>query len=109
MDKPEITDSQDKDPDYNFHSSSQESIYSMDKLVTESAENSISVGKSKLSDSSINMPEEDKISIPASEIEPGDVEAKLDISSEFVAEPLPDSASEVSIPSPSQSIGWAPG
>ena len=55
MDKPEITNSQDKDPDYNFYSSSQESIYSMDKLMTESAENSISVGKSKLSDSSVNM------------------------------------------------------
>ena len=69
MDKPEITDSQDKDPDYGFHSSSQESIYSMDKLVTESAENSISVGKSKLSDYSINMPEDDKISVSASEVE----------------------------------------
>ncbi|MFZ2499367.1 MAG: TraB/GumN family protein [Methanosarcina sp.] len=103
MDKPEITDSQDKDPDYNFHSSSQESIYSMDKLVTESAENSISVGKSKLSDSSINTSEEDRGSIPASTLEPGDVEGNLDISSEFVAEPLPDSASEVLIASPSQS------
>ena len=103
MDKPEITDSQDKDPDYNFHSSSQESIYSMDKLVTESAENSISVGKSKLSDSSINMPEENEISIPASAVESGEIEAKLDISSELVAEPLPDSASEISIPFLSQS------
>ncbi len=60
MNKPEITDSQDKDPDYSFHSSSQESIYSMDKLVTETAENlvsesSVSVRESKLSDSSINM------------------------------------------------------
>lgn len=99
MDKPEITDSQDKDPEYNFHSSSQESIYSMDKLVTESAENSISVGKSKLSDSSINMPEENEVSIPASSVEPGDIEGKLDISSEIVAEPIPDSASELSLSS----------
>ena len=102
MDKPEITDSQDKDPDYNFHSSSQESIYSMDKLATESAENSISIGKSKLSDSSINMQGEDKVPIPASTtIEPGETEGKLDISSELVAESLPDSASEVSISSSS--------
>jgi pheromone shutdown-related protein TraB len=102
MNKPEITDSQDKDPDYNFHSSSQESIYSMDKLVTESAENSISVGKSKLSGSSINMPQEDKTSAQASEIELGELETQLDISSELIAEPVPDSACEVSIPSPSQ-------
>ena len=102
MDKPEITDSQDKDPDYSFHSSSQESIYSMDKLVTESAESSISVGKSKLSDSSITMQEEDKISVPVSEVDAGDSEAKLDINSELVAEPIPDSASEISILSPFQ-------
>jgi pheromone shutdown-related protein TraB len=102
MSKPEITDSQDKDPDYNFHSSSQESIYSMDKLVTESAENSTSVGKSKISGSSINMPQEDKTPLPASKIEPDELETKLDISSEFIAEPIPDSASEVSIPLPSQ-------
>ena len=102
MNKPEITDSQDKDPDYSFHSSSQESIYSMDKLVTESAENSISVGKSKISGSSINMPQEDKISVPASKIEPEELETNLDISSEIIAEYVPDSASEVSIPSPFQ-------
>ncbi len=75
----------------------------MDKLVTESAESSISVGKSKLSGSSINMPQEDKISAPASEIESGEPETKLDISSELIAEPVSYSASEVSIPSPSQS------
>lgn len=103
MDKPEITDSQDRDPDYNFHSSSQESIYSMDKLVTESAENSISVGKSKLSNSSINVQGENEISAHASAVEPGGIETKLDISSELVAELLPDSASEVSIPFTSQS------
>ena len=102
MDKPEITDSQEKGPDYNFYSSSQESIYFMDKLMTESAENSISAGKSKLSDSSINMPKENENPVPASSVEPRDVETKLDISSELVAEPLPDSASEVSIPFPSQ-------
>ena len=49
MDRSKITDSQDKDPEYNFHSSSQESIYSMDKLITESAEDNVSIGKSKLS------------------------------------------------------------
>ncbi|MCC4768179.1 TraB family protein [Methanosarcina sp. DH1] len=109
MSKPEITDSQDKDPDYNFYntsqesiSSSQESIYSMDKLVTESAENSTSVGKSKISGSSINMPQEEKTSVSASKIEPDKLETKLDISSEIIAEPIPDSASEVSIPSSSQ-------
>ncbi|MGB9941291.1 TraB/GumN family protein [Methanosarcina sp.] len=107
MNKPEITDSQDKDPDYSFHSSSQESIYSMDKRVTQSAENSISVGKSKLSGSSINVPQEDKISAPASEIESGELETKLDISSELIAEPVSYSASEVSIPSPSQSLDGA--
>lgn len=96
MDKPEITDSQDKDPDYSFHSSSQESIYSMDKLVTESAENSISVGKSKLFDSSINMAEEGKVSVPASEIDSGEIEAKLDMSSELIPE-------SISIPLSSQS------
>lgn len=102
MSKPDITDSQDKDPDYNFHSSSQESIYSMDKLVTESTENSISVGKSKISGSSINMPQEEKTSVSASKIEPDELETKLDISSELIVESIPDSASEVSIPSPSQ-------
>lgn len=100
MDKPEITNSQDKDPDYNFHSSSQESIYSMDKLVTESAENSNSVGKSKLSDSSIEMPEENGTSFPASSVNSNAIEGKLDISSEFVAETIPDSALEISVQSP---------
>ncbi|AKJ40648.1 TraB/GumN family protein [Methanosarcina barkeri] len=102
MSKPEITDSQDKDPDYNFHSTSQESMYSMDKLVTESAENSTSVGKAKISGSSINMPQEEKTSVTASKIEPDELETKLDISSEIIAESIPDSASEVSIPSSSQ-------
>ena len=75
----------------------------MDKLVTESAENSTSAGKSKLSDSSVNMPVGNEISIPSSVAEHGEMEVKLDISSEPVAEPLPDSASEISIPFLSQS------
>jgi len=99
MDRSKITDSQDKDPEYNFHSSSQESIYSMDKLITESAEDNVSVGKSKLSDSSINKPEETGISVPSSVAEVGEAEVKLDISSELIAEPLPDSASELFVPS----------
>ncbi|HET8686484.1 MAG TPA: TraB/GumN family protein, partial [Methanosarcina sp.] len=70
--------------------------------MTESTENSISVGTSKLSGSSINMPQEDKTSAPASEIELGELETKLDISSEIIAEPVPDSASEISTPSTSQ-------
>lgn len=74
----------------------------MDKLVTESTENSISVGKSKISGSSINMPQEEKTSVSASKIEPDELETKLDISSELIVESIPDSASEVSIPSPSQ-------
>lgn len=108
MNKPEITDSQDKDPDYSFHSSSQESIYSMDKLVTESAESSISgssisVGESKLSGSSIDMPQEDKISALETENEakPGELETELDINSELVVEPVSNSVSEVSFSSPS--------
>ncbi|HWR25549.1 MAG TPA: TraB/GumN family protein [Methanosarcina sp.] len=103
MDKPEITDSQDKDPDYNFHTTSQESIYSMNKLVTESAENSISFGKSRLSDSSVNMPQESEVPIPDSVVEGRETEGDIDISSEFIAEPLPDSASELSVNSPFRS------
>lgn len=99
MDRSKITDSQNKDPEYNFHSSSQESIYSMDKLITESAEDNVSIGKSKLSDSSINKPEETRASLLPSVAEAGEVEVKLDISSEIIAEPLPDSASEISVPS----------
>lgn len=98
MDRSKITDSQDKDPEYNFHSSSQESIYSMDKLITESAEDNVSIGKSKLSDSSINKPEETRASVLPSVPEAGEAEVKLDISSELIAEPLPDSASEISVP-----------
>jgi pheromone shutdown-related protein TraB len=103
MDKPEITNSQEKDPDYDFHSSSQESIHFMDKLMTESAENSTSAGKSRLSDSSVNMLEGDEISIHSSAVKPGEMEVKIDTSSELVAAPFPDSAFEISIPFLSQS------
>ncbi|AKB30620.1 Pheromone shutdown protein [Methanosarcina siciliae C2J] len=71
----------------------------MDKLITESTEDNVSVGKSKLSDSSINKPEDTGISIPSSVAESGDPEVKLDISSELIAEPLPDSAAELFVPS----------
>jgi len=103
MEKTEITDSQDKGPDYDFHSSSQESIHFMDKLVTESAENSTSAGKSRFSDSSINTPIGDETTTPSSIVKPREIEVKLDTSSEFVTAPLPDSASEISIPNISQS------
>jgi pheromone shutdown-related protein TraB len=98
MDKPEITNSQNKDPDYNFHSSSQESFYSMEKLMTESAENSTSVGKSRHSDSSINVLGGNEISTPSSIAKSEEMETKHDTSSDLGAAPLPDSASEVSIP-----------
>ena len=75
----------------------------MDKFVTKSAENSIFVGKPKPPDPSISTPEETEVSAQASSVEPENIEEKLDISSEFVAEHLPDSASEISIPSTSQS------
>ncbi|HPT80617.1 MAG TPA: TraB/GumN family protein [Methanosarcina thermophila] len=102
MNKPKITNSQGRDPEYSFHSSSQELTYSMDKLMTESAENFISAGKSRLSDSSINVPQEDKISAPTPEVEADELETRLDISSEFIAESIPNSASKVSVSSPSQ-------
>ena len=75
----------------------------MDKFVTKSAENSIFVGKPKPPDPSINTPEETEVSGQASSVEPENIEEKLDISSEFVAEHLPDSASKISIPSTSLS------
>jgi pheromone shutdown-related protein TraB len=78
-------------------------MYYMDKFVTKSAENSIFVGKPKPPDPSINTPEETEVSGQASSVEPENIEEKLDISSEFVAEHLPDSASEISIPSTSLS------
>jgi pheromone shutdown-related protein TraB len=75
----------------------------MDKLAPESTKNVISVGKPRLSDPSIRTPEETEVSVQVLAVEPGNIEGKLKISSEFVAEPLPDSASEISIPSTSQS------
>lgn len=101
MNKPEITNSQDKDPYYNFHSSSKESIYSMDKLMTESAENSVSAEKSKFSSSSTNMSQEDP-SVQLPETESNKLETNLDISSELILEPIFASDSEISISSPSQ-------
>jgi pheromone shutdown-related protein TraB len=75
----------------------------MDKLVPKPAENVVSVGKSKLSDSLIDLPEENKASVQAATaVELGKNEAKPDISSELAAEPLPNSAVEISIPSNSQ-------
>src|SRR5665647_1319803 len=103
MDKTEITYSQDKDPDYNFNSSLRSQCIYMDKLSPESAENAISVGKPKLSDPSISAPEETEVSVQVLAVKPEEIEERLDISSEFVAEPLPDSASEISIPSTSLS------
>jgi pheromone shutdown-related protein TraB len=73
----------------------------MDKLVTESSENSVSAGKSKLSGSSNNMSQEDT-SVQSSETESNKLETNIDISSELILEPIPDSASEISISSSSQ-------
>lgn len=103
MDKPEITDSKDRDPDYNSQSTSQESTHFMDKLMTESAENSTFAGKSKSSDSSINIVGENEASILSSVVKSGEMEIRSDTSSKIVAETLPDSASEVLIPLFSQS------
>lgn len=69
----------------------------MDKLTTESTENSVSVGRSELSDSSINKPEETRTSMPSSATEVKEIGLSLDISSETIAEPLPESASELSV------------
>lgn len=99
MNKSETRGSQDRNPEYNSHSSSQESIYSMDKPISESREDNVSVGKFELSDSSINKPEEVRTSVPASTSEVEQVDVKLDTNSELISEPLPDSASELSIPS----------
>ncbi|WP_292389329.1 TraB/GumN family protein [Methanosarcina sp. UBA5] len=75
----------------------------MDKLAPKSAENTISVEKSNISDSSIITPEENGVSVPVLAIKTEENEEKLDISSNFIAEPLPDSVSVISIPSTSQS------
>ncbi len=102
MKKSEITDFQDRDPEYNSHSSSQESIYSMDKSTTESKEDNVSTGKFKLSDSSINKPEEIRTPVPVPTVEVGQVEVKSDTGTEDtgtepILEPLPASASELLI------------
>ncbi|HOW15727.1 TraB/GumN family protein [Methanosarcina sp.] len=96
MKKYEITNSQDMGPEYNSQSSSQESIYSMDKPI-ESREGNVSAGEFKFSDSSINKPEE--TSSPASTAEVEQVEVKLDTDAGRIHEPFPESASELSIPS----------
>lgn len=76
----------------------------MDKFVSEPAENAVSVGKSKLSDSSINPIEENKTSVLEVTAEKsGKIEENPDISSESASEPLPNSALEILIPSDSQS------
>ena len=77
----------------------------MNKPVTESAENSISVEKSKPSDSPINIQRKNEVSFPSSAVEPWETEAKMDITSNFFAETLPDSAVEISIPLLSSSAG----
>lgn len=77
MKKFEITDSQPRDPEYNSQSS-KESIYSMDKSMTESIEDNVSVGKFKLSDSSTNKPEGTNTSLSVSTAEVEQIEVKLD-------------------------------
>ncbi len=74
----------------------------MNKLVTESTENSISVDKSKPSDSLISIQRKNEVPFPPSAVEPRETEAKLDITSEFFTETLTDSAVEISIPLLSQ-------
>jgi pheromone shutdown-related protein TraB len=96
MKRYEITDSQGTDPDYNFHSSSQESINSMDES-TESREGNVS-GKFEFSDSSINKPEEASY-VQTSTVEVEQVDVKPDTGTESIFEPLPASASELLIPS----------
>jgi len=70
----------------------------MNKLLAGSAENYISVEKSKSSDPPINIQRKNEISFPSSAIEPRDTEAKSNITSDFFAETLPDSSLEISIP-----------
>jgi pheromone shutdown-related protein TraB len=74
----------------------------MNKLVTESTENYISVEKSKPSDSPIDIQRKNEVSFPSSAVEPWETEAKMDRTSKFFAEMLPDSAVEISIPLLSQ-------
>ncbi|AKB26716.1 Pheromone shutdown protein [Methanosarcina sp. MTP4] len=89
MEKSDVTDSQDREPEYYFQSSSQDSIYSVDELATKSAEGDVSAGKSELSNSSASKPENAEAEVLESAAEAGTVvEGKLDLSSGFVAEPL---------------------
>jgi pheromone shutdown-related protein TraB len=76
----------------------------MDKFVSEPEENAVFVGKSELSDSSINLSEENKASMwKVTAVESGKIEANPDVSSELASEPLPNSALEILITSNSQS------
>jgi pheromone shutdown-related protein TraB len=75
----------------------------MDKLATKSAENTNSVEKSNLSNSSIGIPEENGVSVPILSTKTDKNEEKLDINSNFISEPFPKSVSVISIPSTSQS------
>jgi len=100
MEKSDFTDSQDKEPEYYFQNSSQDSIYSVDELATKSAEVDTSGGKSELSNSSASEPEKAEAAVLESAAEAETVvESKLDLSSGFVSEPLPGSIL-VSKPSP---------
>jgi pheromone shutdown-related protein TraB len=74
----------------------------MVKPVPESSESIGSMGKPKLSDPLVNIPEETGISVPVPTVKPEEIEGKLDMSSEFISESLPDSVSEILIPSTSQ-------
>ncbi len=74
----------------------------MDKLAPKSSENTISFEKFNLSDSSTSTPV-NGVSVPVLTIGTEENEEKLDISSKFIAESLPDSVSEISILSTSQS------
>lgn len=89
MEKSDVTDSQEKEPEYYFQNSSQDSIYSVDELATESAEGDTSAGKSELSNSSASEPEKAEAAVLEAAAEAGTaVEGKLDLSSGFVAEPF---------------------
>ena len=75
----------------------------MDKRATKSAENTNSVEKSNLSNSSIGIPEENGVSVPILSTKTDENEDRLDINSNSISEPFPDSVSVISIPSTSQS------
>jgi len=56
----------------------------MDEFVSESTESVVSVEKSKLSDNSIEMPEETEVSVPVLTVKPEKIEERLDNSSEIL-------------------------